>query len=61
MITVLIGRMSIFFKYTGLLSLLGASLFSHSIKKQKIGNWTMISLLVSGILSNIIHFNTGNN
>lgn len=58
-ITLIIARTSIFFKYFALLSLLGASLFSFSIKKQKIGSWVLISILISLILSVIIHFNTG--
>ncbi len=59
MVTILIGRISIFFKYVGLLSLLGASLFSYSIKKQKVGSWILLSVLGSIIISTIIHFNTG--
>lgn len=56
---IIISRGSIFFKYIGLLSLLGASLFSFTIKKQKIGTWLLTSILGSFILSSIIHFNTG--
>lgn len=59
MVPILIGRISIFFKYMGLLSLLGASLFSYSIKKQKVGSWIILSILGSIIISTIIHFNTG--
>lgn len=59
MVSILIGRVSIFFKYIGLLSLLGASLFSYSIKKQKIGSWLLLTLFASAIISTIIHFNTG--
>jgi hypothetical protein len=58
-ITLIIARTSIFFKYLALLSLLGASLFSFSIKKQKVGSWVLISIFISLILSVIIHFNTG--
>ncbi|MGL1893790.1 MAG: hypothetical protein OCD02_19290 [Spirochaetaceae bacterium] len=59
MVMLIIARTCIFFKYFALLSLLGASLFSFSFKKQKIGSWLLISLLVSLILSLFIHFNTG--
>lgn len=59
LITVQISRISIFCKYLGLLSLLGASLFSNSIKKQKIGSWLILSILASVTISSIIHFNTG--
>lgn len=59
MVSIIIGRISIFFKYVGLLSLLGASLFSYSIKKQKVGSWILLSVLGSIIISTVIHFNTG--
>ncbi len=58
-ISIFIGRVSIFFKYLGLLSLLGASLFTFSIKKQKVGSWLLLTLFVSIIIAAIIHFNTG--
>jgi len=58
-IIILLGRISIFFKYLGLLSLLGASLFSYSIKKQKVGSWVLLSILTSAVLATMIHFNTG--
>lgn len=56
---IIIGRVSLFFKYIGLLSLLGASLFSFTIKKQKIGTWVLSSILCSFIISSFMHFNTG--
>lgn len=59
MVPIFIGRISLFFKYLGLLSLLGASLFSYSIKKQKIGSWILLSIFTSVVLSSIVHFNTG--
>ncbi|OQY36746.1 MAG: hypothetical protein B6229_09480 [Spirochaetaceae bacterium 4572_7] len=43
-VTLVISRISILFKYLGLLSLLGASLFSYSIKQQKIGSWLLLSI-----------------
>lgn len=58
-IIILLGRISIFFKYLGLLSLLGASLFSYSIKKHKVGSWVLLSILTSAVLATMIHFNTG--
>ncbi|QEN04849.1 hypothetical protein EW093_09075 [Thiospirochaeta perfilievii] len=58
-IIILLGRISIFLKYLGLLSLLGASLFSYSIKKQKVGSWVLLSILTSAVLATMIHFNTG--
>lgn len=59
MIRIIIGKVCLFFKYVGLLSLLGASLFTFTIKKQKIGTWMLSSIASSFVLSSIIHFNTG--
>lgn len=56
---IIVGRISLFFKYAGLLSILGASLFSYIIKKQKIGSWILSSFLCSFVISSMIHFNTG--
>lgn len=56
---IITGRISVFFKYLGLLSLLGASLFSYTIKKQKIGTWILSSILGSFVISSFMHFNTG--
>ena len=58
-ITYVISKISLFFKYLALFSLLGSSLFSFSIKKQKIGSWVLLTLLISLIFSGILHFNTG--
>lgn len=59
LVRVQISRFILFCKYLGLLSLLGASLFSYCIKKQKIGSWLTLSVIASITLSTIIHFNTG--
>ncbi len=59
LITVQISRISIFCKYVCLLSLLGTSLFSYSIKKQKVGSWLSLSIIASLIISTFMHFNTG--
>lgn len=53
------GRVAYLFKYISLLSIFGASLFSFSIKKQKIGSWLVISVATSIIIASILHFNTG--
>lgn len=59
-LTVMItGRVAYLFKYISLLSIFGASLFSFSIKKQKIGSWLLICLATSVIIASILHFNTG--
>lgn len=58
-VKVQISRFILFCKHIGLLSLLGASLFSYCIKKQKVGSWLILSVIASMILSTIIHFNTG--
>lgn len=59
LITIQISRTAIFCKYLALFSLLGASLFSYFIKKQKIGSWIMLSIITSLTVSTVIHFNTG--
>lgn len=59
LITIQLSRISIFCKYICLLSLLGTSLFSYSIKKQKVGSWLSLSIIASLIISTFIHFNTG--
>ncbi|MBN2618350.1 MAG: hypothetical protein JXR64_08590, partial [Spirochaetales bacterium] len=56
---IFISRLFIFFKYLGLLSILGASLFTFTIKKQKIGNWILLSVLTSIVMAYFVHFNTG--
>lgn len=55
----IIARISLFFKYIGLLSIFGASLFSYTIKKQKIGSWILSTTFISLVIASIIHFNTG--
>lgn len=57
--SIIVGRTSQFLKYLSLLSLLGASLFSYTIKKQKVGTWLLSSILCSFVVSSFMHFNTG--
>lgn len=59
LVTIQFSRIAMFCKYLALLSLLGASLFSYCIKKQKIGSWIMLSIITSLTVSAVIHFNTG--
>lgn len=53
-----ITRISIFFKYLALFSLLGSSLFSYSIKKQKVGSWILLSTLGAITISSVININS---
>lgn len=49
-----ISRTAYFLKFVALFSLLGASLFTFSIKKQKIGSWILLSLLAALTISSIV-------
>lgn len=54
----IVSRTAYFLKFVGLFSLLGASLFSFSIKKQKIGSWLLLSMLAALTISSVLALNS---
>lgn len=57
-INTFITRLALFLKFLAIFSLFGSSLFSHSIKKQKVGSWIILSILCSLTISSVINLNS---
>ncbi len=51
-------RTALFLKYLAVFCLLGSSLFSYTIKKQKIGSWTLLCILISATISSVMNLNS---